>query len=87
MAGPSPQQRRELAQRGQALPDAGTGSGGRFPIRNTRDLQKAIRAVGRARGGEQGRAKVRRFIIKRARQLGATNTVPESWNADGSVSR
>lgn len=58
---------------------------GRFPIRNRDDLQKAIRAVGRAKGGEEGRRKVRRFIVKRARELGASNLIPDNWSADGSI--
>lgn len=84
MAGPNTSTRRNLAKQGKAMPDS-EGSGGRFPIRNRNDLQKAIRAVGRAKGGEEGRAKVRRFIMRRAKELGLTNLVPSSWNADGSV--
>ena len=59
--------------------------GGRFPIRNRSDLQNAIRAVGRARGGEQGRRAVRRFIMRRARALGLTNLIPDTWRPDGSL--
>lgn len=71
--------RRRAADRGQAMP------GGRFPIRNRDDLTRAIRAVGRAAGGEQGRRQVRRFIIRRARELGLTNLIPDTWNADGTL--
>ena len=60
-------------------------TGGRFPIRNREDLAKAIKAVGRAKGGEQGRAAVRRFIIKRARALGLESMLPANWAADGSL--
>jgi hypothetical protein len=84
VAGPDTQTRRNLAKQGKAMPDA-QGSGGRFPIRNRADLQKAIRAVGRAKGGEEGRRKVRRFIIRRARELGLTSLIPDSWASDGSV--
>lgn len=73
------EQRRNLAREGDAMP------GGRFPIRNRSDLENAIRAVGRAEGGEAGRAKVRRFIIKRARALGLTDLIPATWTADGSL--
>jgi hypothetical protein len=59
--------------------------GGRFPIRNREDLLKAIRAVGRAKGGERGRTTVRRFIIKRARALGLASLIPDSWNSDGTL--
>lgn len=79
MAGPDTETRRRLAGQNKALP------GGRFPIRNGADLAKAIKAVGRAAGGEQGRRKVRRFIISRAKALGLTSSIPDSWNADGSV--
>lgn len=72
-------ERRRAAERGQALP------GGQFPIRNREDLLRAIRAVGRAKGGEAGRRLVRRFIIKRARALGLMSLIPDTWNADGSL--
>ena len=62
------------AKKGQAM------AGGRFPIRNKADLANAIRAVGRAKGDRDA---VRRFIIKRAKALGAS--YPGSWNADGSL--
>lgn len=84
MAGPDTATRRNLAKSGKAMPDSG-GSGGRFPIRNGSDLAKAIKAVGRAKGGEEGRRKVRRFIMRRARELGLSNQIPGSWQSDGSV--
>lgn len=71
--------RERLADQGKALP------GGRFPIRNRSDLENAIRAVGRAKGGEQGRAKVRRYIMRRARALGLSKLIPETWASDGSL--
>ena len=82
MAGPDTQTRKNLAKQGKAMP--GGSSGGRFPIRNEADLEKAIQAVGRASGGEAGRVKVRRFIMKRARALGLSNKIPDNWNPDGS---
>lgn len=86
MAGPDTRTRRKLAGQGKALRDNGdTGSGGRFPIRNAEDLRKAILAVGRAKGGEEGRRKVRRFIMSRAKALGLTSKIPSSWKSDGSV--
>ena len=84
MAGPDTSTRKSLASQGKAMPDP-QGSGGRFPIRNRADLEKAIKAVGRASGGEEGRRKVRRFIMKRARALGLSNLIPSSWQPDGSV--
>lgn len=84
MAGPDTDTRRDLAKQGKAMPDP-NGSGGRFPIRNRADLEKAIKAVGRAKGGEAGRKAVRKFIVSRARALGLTALIPDSWAADGSL--
>lgn len=84
MAGPDTDTRKKLAKSGKAMPDS-EGSGGRFPIRNRSDLAKAIKAVGRAKGGEEGRRKVRRFIIRRAKALNLSNMIPDSWQSNGSV--
>lgn len=54
--------RRALAKKGHALPD------GSFPIPNKAYLKKAKKAIGRASPSKK--AKVRRLIKKRARQLG-----------------
>lgn len=79
MADISAAARKQAASQGQAMP------GGRFPIRDKADLQNAIHAVGRAQGGEAGRAAVRRFIIKRAKALGASDMIPGSWRPDGTL--
>lgn len=76
--------RRCAADRGWAMSD------GSFPIRSgehgAEDLSNAIRAVGRARPNtEARRSAVRRHIIKRARSLGMTDQIPDSWNSDGSL--
>lgn len=84
MPPPDTQTRRKLAAKGQAMPDP-QGGGGRYPIRNRADLEKAIKAVGRAKGGEEGRRAVRRWIIKRARALGLSNLIPDNWASDGSL--
>jgi hypothetical protein len=63
------EERRQLAKKGLALPD------GSYPIRNKRDLARAILAFGRASDPE----KVKRWIIKRAKELGGTNLLPEGW--------
>ena len=76
--------RQQLAKQGKAMPDP-DGGGGRFPIRNREDLLNAIRAVGRAKGGEEGREKVRRYIMRRATELGLSNLIPDTWRADGSL--
>jgi len=52
------------------------GDGDRFPIRNISDLDKAIKAYGRAKD----KAKAKRWIIRRARELGAVAHLPDSWN-------
>lgn len=65
-------QRRRLAAKRQAMPDGG------FPIRNVADLKNAIQAFGRAKN----KPAVKAWIKKRARELGATNLLPDSWRDD-----
>jgi hypothetical protein len=80
MADFSSKERERLAKRGDAM------AGGRFPIRDRADLENAIRAVGRVRPDtDQARAAVRRFILKRARELNLTDLIPPTWAADGSL--
>lgn len=72
--------RKKAAAAGQAM------AGGRFPIKTRGDLANAIRAVGRVQPPtEEARAKVRRFIIRRAEALGASDAIPDTWKADGSL--
>lgn len=78
MADFSTMQRKQLASPGKAEPD------GSYPIRNRSDLQNAIRAVGRA-GSPEDQAKVRRFIMKRARAMDLASLIPVNWNSDGST--
>lgn len=66
----SPQQRRDLAGKGQALPD------GSYPIADVEDLKNAIQAIGRAK--DPGKAKA--HIKKRASALGETDLIPEDWS-------
>jgi hypothetical protein len=69
-----------MAKKGVAMPD------GSFPIPNRGSLGDAIRAVGRARPNTpEQRAKVRRHIIKRARALGATDMIPDTWRSNGTM--
>lgn len=77
---PTQEARDKSAKAGTARTD------GSFPINNKADLQKAIQAVGRAKGGEAGRQAVRRFIQKRAKALGLSNLIPDNWKPDGSLS-
>lgn len=62
-------QRRRLAAKRQAMPDGG------FPIRNVADLKNAIQAFGRAKN----KPAVKAWIKKRARELGATDLLPDNW--------
>jgi HK97 family phage prohead protease len=54
-----------------------------FPIADAEDVRNAVRATGRS--GSDHNA-VRAYIIKRARQLGALDAIPSTWNSDGSLS-
>lgn len=72
-------QRKKLASKGDAM------KGGRYPIKNKQDLLNAIRAVGRAKGGAKGRAAVRRYIMRRAKELGLSKLIPDTWNSDGTL--
>lgn len=65
------EERKNLAEKGQAKPD------GSYPIRNASDLKNAVSAWGR--GGATASDKA--WIIKRARALGATSELPENWGA------
>ena len=60
------EQRRKLAERGEALPD------GSFPIRNREDLRDAIQSYGRAKD----KAEAKRWIKRRARELDAERRTP-----------
>jgi hypothetical protein len=71
----TPEQRRAMANRGQAMPD------GSFPIATRADLANAIQSVGRA----ANYAAARRHIISRARDLGAIDMLPEDWNVTKSL--
>ena len=68
-------ERRRMAEMGQAMPD------GSFPIKTRMDLSNAIQSVGRAANYEAAK----RHIIRRARALGMTNMLPETWNVKKSL--
>ena len=68
-------QRRQLAGRGQAMPD------GSYPIANEQDLKNAIQSFGRAKNPTA----VKRHIITRARALGLTDLLPEEWKTKKNV--
>ena len=67
----SAKRRETLAKQGKAMP------GGGFPIENRSDLENAIKAFGRAKNPGATKA----WIRKRARALGATELLPENWDA------
>jgi hypothetical protein len=77
LASISEEERKDLAEKGHALPD------GSYPIRNESDLKNAIKAYGRST--PKDRAKVRTHIRKRARALGKADLIPENWKAAGSM--
>jgi hypothetical protein len=66
----STERRNKDAKSGAAMP------GGGYPIENGEDLSNAVQAIGRAKNP----AKTKAHIISRARSLGATSTLPDSWN-------
>jgi hypothetical protein len=74
--------RKKLGAQGKALPSKSDGAP-RYPIPNVEYLKKAIKAVGRGKGDH---SVIRRYIMRRARALGATNLIPDNWNSDGSTS-
>lgn len=84
MAAPDAATMRKLAAQGKAMKNAkGDPS---FPIRGAADLDNAIRAVGRVKPAtDAARAKVRRYIMARAKSLGLSSKVPDSWQSDGSL--
>jgi HK97 family phage prohead protease len=67
--------RQRLAREGKALPD------GSFPIVTVQDLKNAIVAVGRAKDRDRAMAHIR----KRARQMGYSNLIPESWGRRSAI--
>ena len=80
MAKYSAEQLRQMLARGQAMRNpSGDPS---FPIGDTEDLQNAIHAVGL--GGASNNA-IRRYIMGRAKAMGKTSMIPDTWQADGSL--
>lgn len=65
-------QRKELTAKKMSLPD------GSYPIRNISDLKNAIASFGRAKNPEL----TKKWIIKRAKELDATDLLPEAWGVD-----
>jgi hypothetical protein len=68
----SEKERKNLAKKKEAMPD------GSYPIRNASDLSNAIQAFGRAKNP----AATKRWIKKRAKELGKEDMLPETWKAN-----
>ena len=63
--------REEMAKNGEAMED------GSFPIKDEADLRNAIMAHGRAKDVDAART----FIMKRAKDLGMEEMIPEEWSS------
>lgn len=74
----SHKERKDLAERGEAMPN------GKYPIRNSQDLKDAIRLVG---ASDMPKSEVKAWIKKRAKELGLENELPESWNKKEDVEK
>lgn len=88
MATPDAATMRKLQAQGKAIKNASGKPS--FQIRNGDDLDNAIMAVGRVKPGpgetkEEAMARVRRYITARAKKLGLSSRIPDSWAADGSL--
>ena len=68
----SEDERDEMAKGGMALPD------GSYPIKDEEDLKNAIMAIGRAKDPEEAKM----HCMKRAKELGKEDMIPESWTSD-----
>jgi len=65
----SDEERQKLADEGKAMKD------GSFPIETEQDLKNAIKAHGRASDPEEAK----KWIIKRAKEMGKADILPEDW--------
>jgi hypothetical protein len=75
----SAEQLRDLLSQGKAIKNANGEPS--FPIADKEDLHNAIRAVGRGSGDHD---RIRAYIIRRAKALGASNMIPDNWSSGGS---
>lgn len=53
-----------------------------YPCADEDDLRKGIRAVGR---GNASHRAIRRFLMKRAKEMGLSKLIPATWRPDGSL--
>lgn len=75
MAGYSHEERMRLASEGKAMPD------GSYPTKTEEDLQHAFQAYGRETGSKPA---LRRYLVRRAVEMGRTDLIPENWHVEGS---
>ena len=66
-----------MAGNGHAMPDES------YPIEDAEDVHNAVHAVGR--GENNSHAAIRRHVIARAKALGESAQIPDTWAADGSL--
>lgn len=81
---PTAKQRKMWANLGWAMPD------GSYYIRplaqgGADDLANAVRAVGRGENADDSGAAIRKHIMSRAKDLGLSKDIPDTWNSDGSL--
>jgi hypothetical protein len=76
----SAEEKRDLASQGHAMRNSDGEPD--YPIDDEEDLGKAIHAVGR---GGADHDKIRRYVIRRAREMGKPDQIPDDWAADGSL--
>lgn len=65
-------ERKDLAKKGEAMPN------GKYPIRNSQDLKDAIKLSG---ASDMPKEKVKAWIKKRAKELGLESELPEEWKS------
>ncbi len=70
---------KQMAASGAAMEDES------YPIGDKEDVTRAVRAVGR--GTHNSHEAIRRHIISRAKSLGASSEIPDTWNSDGSLKK
>ncbi len=68
----SEEERMEMAKGGMAMPD------GSYPIKDEEDLKMAIMAVGRAKNPDEAKM----HCMKRAKELGMEDMIPESFTTE-----
>lgn len=76
----SAEDKRKLAAQGHAMRNSDGEPD--YPVDDEEDLGKAIHAIGR---GGADHDKIRRYVIRRAREMGKSDQIPDNWAADGSL--